>query len=56
MVDRLLPTPEELAVVPPADPETDLHWMQGPPIATPEWVIESWKKAAATREAQNTTT
>jgi hypothetical protein len=51
MIVRLLPTPEELTVVPPVDSDTDLQWAQGPPIATPEWVVASWKKAAASREA-----
>jgi hypothetical protein len=50
-MERLLPTAEELTTVETGDLGTELHWMSGPSINTPEWVIESWKKAATAREA-----
>jgi hypothetical protein len=33
--------------------DTGLHSMSGPPLATPEWVIASWRKAVEERESEN---
>ena len=50
MAELVLPTAEDLGLRT-QDIDIELHWMSGPPIATPEWVIESWKRAAAFRQA-----
>jgi len=48
VAEQQLPIPEEL--------DTELHSMSGPPTTTPEWILESWKKAAeASKVAENKT-
>jgi hypothetical protein len=46
-------TPEEfleaVGVKRAEEPDTELHWMSGPEIPTPDYVLQSWKKAAADR-------
>lgn len=32
------------------EPDTSLHIMGGPPTETPDWIIASWKRAAAERD------
>ena len=50
-IERLLPMPDELPQGP-QDPDTELHAMSGPALPTPQWVVDSWKRAAAERQAR----
>lgn len=34
-------------VVEKPEPDTSLHIMGGPPSETPQWVVDSWMRAAA---------
>lgn len=39
--------------IPPRQDESDteLHWMPGPPVPTPDWVRKGWEQADAHRRS-----